>query len=412
VPIRALHQFPRRFLWGAATAAQQVEGQNTNDWWRWEQFPRHIAGDQHAGRAADWWAGRYLEDFDRAAGLNNNALRLSIEWSRIEPEPGIWDEWALSRYRDMVLALCDRGITPLITLHHYTSPLWIADRDGWLSDDTPACFERFVRKVVEALRDQCMLWCTVNEPATLIDDGYRLGAWPPGLRRGRAADHAAVNLVSGHVRAYHAIRERQPAAMVGYTAAIERGDTFFDSAVLEGQIRLSRFKTIAVPEAKGAFDWVGLQAYPRLGPRHSPASSPAAVVRAVERHFHRHGKPVYLTEIGIQEGEDRPAYMIDLLRGLWDSANGNRPVRGFFVRSLIDGFEWSQGYGARFGLFSVDFASQERTPTTSASLYREIGARNGLSAEMVETYAPELMAKMFPGEAGKNNVLLKPRARA
>src|SRR5215468_8653521 len=117
MPIKALHQFPRGFLWGCTTAAYQVEGQNANDWWRWEQKPGKIFKNQKAGRTCDWWGGRYIEDFDRAADLNNNAQRISIEWSRVEPEPGKWDEWAIERYRDMVKALLARGMTPMITLH-------------------------------------------------------------------------------------------------------------------------------------------------------------------------------------------------------------------------------------------------------------------------------------------------------
>lgn len=103
--LHELHQFPQGFLWGSATSAHQVEGQNVNDWSRWEEIPGRIFKNQQSGLACDWWAGRFTEDFDRAAAMHNNAHRLSIEWSRIEPQPGRWDEQALDHYRQMLLAL-------------------------------------------------------------------------------------------------------------------------------------------------------------------------------------------------------------------------------------------------------------------------------------------------------------------
>src|SRR5579862_7639766 len=113
MPNRVVYQFPQGFLWGCATAAHQVEGGNNNDWMHWEQTPGHIYQNQQSGNAVEWWAGRYIEDFDRAANeLHNNTHRLSIEWSRIEPKPGVWDEDALAHYREIIKALCARGMTP------------------------------------------------------------------------------------------------------------------------------------------------------------------------------------------------------------------------------------------------------------------------------------------------------------
>ncbi|RMF45510.1 MAG: glycoside hydrolase family 1 protein, partial [Anaerolineae bacterium] len=126
---QATFHFPRGFLWGTATAAHQVEGNNTNNnWYAWEQAGRTV---HPSGLACDWWGGRWREDLDRAAEGGQNAHRFSVEWSRIQPEPDRWDEEALDHYRQMLQGMYERGITPLVTLHHFTDPLWLSEQGGW-----------------------------------------------------------------------------------------------------------------------------------------------------------------------------------------------------------------------------------------------------------------------------------------
>jgi beta-glucosidase len=171
--VQATYHFPRGFLWGTATAAHQVEGNNINNqWWKWEQ-EGHTKGT--SGLAADWWGGRWKEDFDRAAEGGQNAHRMSVEWSRIQPTPDTWDEDALERYRAMLRGLRDRGMTSLITLHHFSDPLWFYEMNGWENEQSPALFEKFVRKTVEALKEYCTLWCTINEPNVYALLGYVVG---------------------------------------------------------------------------------------------------------------------------------------------------------------------------------------------------------------------------------------------
>ena len=129
--IEAIHYFPNDFKWGTATSSHQVEGGNSNnDWWLWEKEPGKILKGHRSGKACDWWGGRWEEDLDRAAESGQNAHRLSVEWSRIEPSPGVWDEDALDFYRQLVSGAVDRGLEPIITLHHFTNPIWFADQDG------------------------------------------------------------------------------------------------------------------------------------------------------------------------------------------------------------------------------------------------------------------------------------------
>ena len=147
----ATFHFPHDFRWGVATAAHQVEGNNANnDWWAWEQQPGHIAQGDTSGLACTWWEDAEA-DVARAAALGTNALRLSVEWSRVEPQPGTFDDGALGRYVEMVEALRERGIEPMVTLHHFTNPRWLAEQGGWERPETVDRFARFVERVVEAL---------------------------------------------------------------------------------------------------------------------------------------------------------------------------------------------------------------------------------------------------------------------
>jgi beta-glucosidase len=171
-------KFPDGFLWGAATAAHQNEGMNVNnDFWAWEQAGNHTADGTVSGLACDWW-NRAEEDFDRAAALGLNTLRLSVEWSRVEPEPGRWNAAALGRYRDMLQGLSRRGLKPMVTLHHFTNPRWLSERGGWLLPEVVPAFARYAAYVVSVLGDLCDTWCTLNEPGIYAAFAYILGRWP------------------------------------------------------------------------------------------------------------------------------------------------------------------------------------------------------------------------------------------
>ncbi|HVO43275.1 MAG TPA: family 1 glycosylhydrolase [Aggregatilineales bacterium] len=434
-----VYQFPEGFLWGCATAAHQVEGSNTNDWTQWEQTPGHIFQDQQSGLACDWWAGRrYLEDFDRAASMHNNALRLSIEWSRIEPEPGRWNEDAIDRYRDMLRALHDRGLKPMVTLHHFSSPLWVGAQKGWLWEEAPVHFERFVGKVVAALHDLCDLWCTVNEPLVYAAQGYSVGNWPPGMTDRRAVSPVVLHLLEGHARAYHAIKAVQPDSQVGFASHFlglrpafpaivnslpERLMNFilnksFAAATTTGIARLPNLKRVRVPNLKGTLDWVGLQYYqevliyfdlrspatsfvnmrkPRdrvVGPGTWGGFNPDATGAVLRELWDVVRKPIYITESGTPDPDDsrRPAFLLHSLRSAYSALGSGLPLRGFFVWSLMDNFEWAEGYDPRFnfGLYRTNFATQERTARPSAGLYGEICGQNALTSAMFARFAPDL----------------------
>ena len=216
--------FPEGFLWGSATSSYQVEGGNeNNDWWAWEHIPGRIRDGSRCGPASDWWH-RAETDLDTAAQLGQNTHRLSLEWSRIEPEEGAWDDAAIVRYRQILSAMRELDILPLVTLHHFTLPLWLYERGGWEYERAATHFARYVNRVVAALSDLCQIWCTINEPMVHLAYGYIYGLWPPGYGGWRGARRAFRHMAEAHAKAYEVIHHRQPNASVGYAKQIHLFD--------------------------------------------------------------------------------------------------------------------------------------------------------------------------------------------
>ena len=435
--------FPPGFLWGTATAAHQVEGDNRNSWTAWEdQRGGRVFGDHVSGAACDWWNGQAEADFTRAAGMHNNALRLSVEWSRIEPEPGRWDTDALTRYSRMIDDLLERGLTPMVTLHHFTNPTWLEERGGWLHEDTPRLFARYAARVAQALGDRVTLWCTINEPMVYSVISYLDGRWPPGHTRLDEAMAVVAALVRGHAAAYAAIKAIQPEAQIGFakhqisfaagTPVIghlgARALNYLFNEAIFGPFKGKPLRlpgaTVTIPEARDTLDWIGLQYYARqhiylkpggeylgllgLGvpeglPRGPESWGELAPEQAFARigHLYRQVRcPIYITEMGVPDADDslRPAYLARTLGAVWKACMQSYPVKGFFFWSLVDNFEWAEGYDPRyrFGLYGVDFATQARTERRSARLYKAICEANALTAAIVREHAPEAFADLFP----------------
>ncbi len=441
----ATFHFPRGFLWGTATAAHQVEGNNTNNqWWKWEQDGHTLA---KSGPACDWWGGRWREDFDRAAEAGQNAHRFSVEWSRIQPAPDKWDEDALEKYRAMLRGLHERGLTPMVTLHHFTDPLWLTDPSvagrGWESEDIVPLFEKFVRKTVDALKEYCTLWCTINEPNVYALSGYLTGDFPPGVNDLKRAIQVEANMVRAHVAAYHAIHQVQMESRVGYALhyrpmvaknkwspldALMRSIRYeglnmaFPSAISTGVLKSPVMK-VNIPEAKNAQDYFGLNYYSRdtiwfnirkanelftdSGFADDADFSDGNYIANVPEGFYDSIKwavrtypntPILVTENGIECADDhiRPRYLAQHIHQMWRAVNFNWPVKGYFHWSLVDNFEWERGWSQRFGLWALDPETQKRTRRPSADLYAAICKENGLSSEMVSKYCPEVFEKIFP----------------
>ena len=445
----ATHFFPPDFLWGTATASHQVEGQNdNNDWWAWEQEdPDHVWGGLTSGRACDWWAGQAEGDIERMVALHTNALRLSIEWSRIEPDLATWDNDAIDRYRAILKTMRDAGIQPMVTLHHFTNPLWVAEQGGWTNPQTVDWFVRFVKKAVADLADLCDVWCTIHEPNVYASKGFLEGDWPPGLSDPGAYFEVVYNLLQAHAGAYSVIHELQPRAKVGLAKhlivwhprsgfpldrmAANLLDRFFNRITLDalqtGWWRPPFGRKFEDEKLKGTLDWIGLNYYQRydayfsLSALSSLGLSYAArpgyekgpggwgeiypdglfmLMKRLHRQFHL---PIYITENGRpdEHDEDRPRFILEHLRRVWQTTVFGWQVQGYYFWTLVDNFEWAEGYDPRFrfGLYGLNRETQERTLRRSGELYAEIARTNSISSGMARRYAPEIVATLFPGDA-------------
>ena len=206
--------FPPDFLWGTATSAYQVEGGNDNsDWWTWEAAG-HIKEDHRSTICCDWWANAE-RDLTAAAEMGTNAHRLSLEWSRIEPEPSVFDDEALGRYRAILQHCHTLGLEPMVTLHHFSNPLWLVEKGDFNSEIVVDYFARYAAKVADTLGDLIPKWVTINEPMTYAVMRYLTGDFPHTHRGLGAFMEGVHNLLRCHAAAYHAIKERYPAALVG-----------------------------------------------------------------------------------------------------------------------------------------------------------------------------------------------------
>ncbi|HSQ65337.1 MAG TPA: family 1 glycosylhydrolase, partial [Polyangiaceae bacterium] len=210
-----VHTLPASVVLGTATSATQIEGGcSTIDWWEFAREPGRVAGGDVPDVACDHWS-RFREDVALQSRLGMAAHRMSVEWGRIEPAEGRFDDGALDRYREETALLRSCGIEPMVTLHHFSFPTWLARRGGATARDFPERFERFARRVARALADHVTLWITINEPNVLVAQGYLLGAWPPASNDPSALPRAIAGLRRAHAAAYRALHAEAPNARVG-----------------------------------------------------------------------------------------------------------------------------------------------------------------------------------------------------
>ena len=415
--------FPPAFLWGAATAAHQVEGGNTSsDWWDWEQRPGTPCADR-SGVACDHYR-RYPEDVATLAGLGLNTYRYSVEWARIEPEDGTIAQGELDHYRRMTDAVREAGLTPMVTLHHFTLPRWVASRGGWADAGTPARFARYCDAVTRALGDRVDWYCTINEPGVVAFGGY-LGAldFPPGTHDAGSWERAIAGLIAGHRLALAAVKAARPSAKVGATHSMHEWDP--DEGGRPMMEHLRRLNEDVFLEACDQDDFVGVQTYTRVAVRLGAATTtllrlalrsrrlmrlvappvirraakdpaggtlpgarrtqmgyefrPQAVAATIRRVAALlPGRDIIVTEHGVATDDDaeRIEFIDRGLRAIHAEIEAGLPVRGYVHWSAFDNFEWVRGYGMRFGLIGVDRSTLERTVRPSARFLGEI-ARTG-----------------------------------
>ena len=386
--------FPDGFGWGAASAAHQIEGGNSNnDWWAFEHTPGSGCTEP-SGDACDAWL-RWEEDADLLAGLGLDSYRFSVEWSRIEPADGEFSRAALAHYRRQCAGLRERGVDSVVTFHHFTTPRWLTERGGWETDLAVERFGRFCTVVAEALGDVMTRACTLNEPNIVATMGWHMGMFPPGKSDVALSRAVAARLGDAHRVAVEAIRAAAPGVPVGLTLSM----TDYQLAP-GGEERLERMRhhseDVFLDLIKGD-DFLGVQVYTRMliGPKGWAGYEegvpvldmgyefyPASLGNCLRRAWDYTGGtvPLLVTEngIGTTDDDQRIEYVRQALSGVLHALDDGVDVRGYTYWSLLDNFEWAMGYKRRFGLFSVDRDTFERRAKPSAAWLASVAAANAL----------------------------------
>ncbi len=421
-------RFPSTFKWCVATAAYQVEGNDVDsDWWAWEQTPGHFANGERSGLTCDEW-NRVAEDIAMMKDLGVQVYRFSVEWAKIEPVEGHYDDAAIAHYQDEIRQLKDAGIAPFITLEHFTLPNWLRAKGGWEWDGSADAFDRYTKLVYSRIASGVRDWVTFNEPILNILKGYVEGSVPPGEKRALGDVIAVVRgLLRAHVRAYHSLHElaaeNGAEIRVGMANHLRTFDPYAWYSLLDNLVASLMDSTWnwALPDAlesgwlrihilwianddeeipglKGTQDYLGVNYYSgdlvqfsltqsyRLLHRDLPKSDmgwdiyPEGLRRILQTVSKRYpGKPILITENGIADAKDtrRPYFIMDHLRVVAQAIQEGIPVEEYCHWSLLDNFEWTDGYGPKFGLYETDFSTQTRTPRASAKLFRDIVVNNG-----------------------------------
>ncbi len=407
---------PTGFLWGASVAAHQVEGGNRNDWSEWEQahaedlaaratrhfahlLPRWDTVKTEATSPANYISGKavdhyhlYKEDLAMAKSLGMTSFRFSLEWSRIEPSPGEFDEAALAHYRDVIRTCRQLGIEPFVTLWHWTNPTWLRDQGGW--ETVKACdyFVRYVSKVVEYMGSDVSFWLTLNEPEVYADFSFRIGEWPPQKHNTALARTVMRNLARGHRRAYRLIKLTNGAARIGVSK--HNISLAVDRNMINRLLKFSLdyfWNYYFLRLIRGYQDYIGLNYY-----MHS--RTPFSIKAGHRAHYSDLGwelypqglmqvlkglsgyrLPIYITENGLADATDtyRADYIRQVVHVLERAVEQGIDVRGYSHWSLLDNFEWDKGFWPKFGLIAVDRTTMKRTIRPSAHAYAEIIRHNG-----------------------------------
>lgn len=413
------HRFPfadRPRLWGTAVSHYQVEGNDPCDWTEWEANGRTRGGA--CGEAAGSWD-RYETDAGLARDAGANAFRFSISWSRVEPREGEFDELALSRYVAFVEFLNAAGLEPCVTLFHYTHPLWFHRNTPWTSTASVERFRRFAARVAGAMGPRVRFWIPLNEPLVFLLAGWFDGHVPPGISDAGSLRTVFDHLLAAHAASSAAIREVLPDAAIGVAHnmmafAPERPANFLDS-VLAGAAHRFYNRSLIEAFATGRWDFIlppgtrirgrrddlprsldvfGVNFYSRLHLRcpgtkrfigefaYRDASGAGLtnngweivpeLLPALLREAASAGFPLVVTENGLADADDRlrPAFLESHVKAI---ATAGVPVHGYFHWSLLDNYEWLDGFGPKFGLYAVDRDTLERRPRPSVDTFRRLG---------------------------------------
>jgi beta-glucosidase len=399
-------KFPADFLWGAATSAHQVEGFNIhNDWWAWE----HAARLKETSGAACRHYELYSQDFDLALQLNHKAYRFSIEWSRIEPKKNFISYSEINHYKNVVKALRERGIEPVVTLHHFTNPLWFSQLGGWMNRYSSEYFCRYVEEIVSALREDVRFWITINEPMVYIYHAYLSGFWPPNEKSFGKAALVIRNLLKAHNQAYRIIHDIYTnnnscgSPMVSVAKSMQAfmacKPTLKNRLAVYLRNKFFNYQFLEELAKRGTLDFIGINYYSRslvdvLGRSWKDLALEICVDKkhcCLPKNFlgweiypqglydllmgaKKYKLGVFILENGICCVDDAlrweyiHQHLISLSRAMENGVN----VMGYLYWSLLDNYEWDKGFSPRFGLIEVDYSNFKRSIRESARKYAEV----------------------------------------
>lgn len=413
-----------KFLWGAANAAFQVEGSpGDSDWYRFTHTKGKIEDGTNADKATDFW-NRYKEDFQIARDTGLNAFRISIAWERIEPQEGIWDDAALTKYEEIITAMRSYGLEPVVTLHHFVLPFWVAQKGGLEAKNFPELFARFSAHVVDRLargKANVSWWLTFNEPEILVMGGYTDGDWPPGLKDPNRGIQAAVGYAKAHIEAVKRIRalgiNHVKVSIAKHWRVFEAANSHpgskamtkllnflfneqFTTCLTTGRIFFwmpgagkPHLEWVTLPEGKSTLDYLGMNQYGRSlvtgktsAPFYETSSGngekndlgweiwPDALVDAVKTAYDTYRLPVLITENGLADAKDekRPRFLEGHFKAMEKIQSLKLPLLGYLHWSLTDNFEWARGLTPRFGLVEIDYANGTRKPRPSLKVFEKL----------------------------------------
>lgn len=399
--------FPKNFLWGASTSSHQVEGGNKNDWTRWETSKKRLEFLEKSGLIKKYGLENFIsgkatdhynlfeKDFELAKELGHNATRFSIEWSRIEPEEGVFNQNEIEHYRKVIKKLRELKIEPFVTLWHFTNPLWFSEIGGWENKKSQYYFSRYAKKIGETLGEEINFWITLNEPEIYTLESFTLGLWPPNKKNIFSSINTIKNMIAAHKAAYNELKKINFKSNVG----IAKNNIYFEAY---GKNPFNKIlKKIAdhfwnyyfLNKIDSAQDFIGLNYY-----FHSRIKKfifnqnenikvsdigwelyPEGIYHLL-KELERYKKPIYITENGLADSADknRGWYILEILKNVKKAIDEGVDVRGYFHWSLIDNFEWDKGFWPKFGLIEIDYKTFERKPRPSAEIYKKICKTNSI----------------------------------
>jgi len=408
---------------GSASAATQVEGGEPDHSWMDWQRKGHIKDGSSPARANDHYT-RWQEDDQLMADMGMQIARIGVEWARIEPKEGEFDQTAIDHYVAEVRWLNTRNIKPLVTLHHFTNPMWFEKMGAFENRKNVQYFLRFVTKMVQAFGTDVTEYITINEPNIYAILGYFFGEWPPGKKSFRKAMHVISVLTVAHVQAYQLIHALQKGMGVSGTHVSYAANMYVFEPEnpqkfkhrLASYISEHCFQTsVSKAMERGVFRWpirnlgkikkglycdfIALNYYSRAtmagfrnGTRKGvPVNDlgweiyPQGIVECLRALMQLHPLPIYITENGTCDNTDsfRCRFLYDHLQALCKSG---LPVKRYYHWCFCDNFEWLEGESARFGLVHVDYGTQKRTVKRSGEFFSEIIKHGGVTEEMYQEY--------------------------